>query len=131
MEKVLFVDSYSPLLALYREEFTDDGYEVILAKNGKEALRKYRKEVPWVVVMDLHLPDMDGIELLNSILGMDSRASIIIHDAHRHQEDFRTWMAEAHVVKSFDFSELKGKVREVIANSAKRENKKSLKVASS
>jgi hypothetical protein len=44
-----------------KEEFTGEGYEVILAKDGKEALRKYKREIPRLVVMDLHLPDADGI----------------------------------------------------------------------
>jgi len=124
MERVLFVDGYLPLLALYKEEFTDEGYEVILARNGKEALRKYRKILPHLVVMDLHLPDMDGIALLNSFLSVDSHASIIIHDTHPHQEDSRTWMAEGQLIKSFDFSQLKRKMREVILKSGKRKNEK-------
>ena len=63
MKKILFVDSYLPLVALYKEEFTDEGYEVTVARNGKEALRKYRKTLSDLVVIDLHLPDMDGVEL--------------------------------------------------------------------
>jgi len=130
MGKVLFVDSYLPLLDLYMEEFTDEGYEVILARNGKEALRKYREKSPQLVVMDIHLPDMDGIELLNSFLSVDRHASIIIHDAYPQPEDLQTRIAEGPIIKSFDFSRLKSKVREVISNSGKREKSNPLKVAS-
>ena len=124
MKRILFVDSYLPLVALYKEEFTDEGYEVTIARNGKEALRKYRKTLPDLVVMDLHLPDMDGVELINSFLVINSHALIIINDAHPHKEDFRTWMAEDQLLKSYDFSQLKKKVRESLSKAGKKENRK-------
>ncbi len=46
MEKILFVDDDESLLQLYREESEEEGYEVILAKDGKEALAKFMKENP-------------------------------------------------------------------------------------
>jgi len=78
MEKILFVDSYLPLLDLYIEEFTEEGYDVIVARNGKEALRKYMEKFPQLVVVDLHLPDMDGMELLNSFLSANPHVLILI-----------------------------------------------------
>ena len=71
MEKILFVEDDPTILLLYKEEFCEDGYEVILATNGKEALMKYQTELPRLVVMDMRIPGMDGIEVLNAILGKD------------------------------------------------------------
>lgn len=48
MEKILCVDDDSSLLLLYQEELSEEGYEVIVARNGKEALEKYDQESPEV-----------------------------------------------------------------------------------
>jgi CheY-like chemotaxis protein len=115
MEKILFVDDELSILRLYKEEFSEGGYEVILANNGKEALMKYRTEHPELVVMDMRMPGMDGIEALTKILGRDRQASIVINSAFpQHRENFMTWGAEAYLIKSSDLGELKQTVREVL-----------------
>ncbi len=115
MEKILCVDDDPTILLLYKEEFSQEGYEVILANSGKEALRQYRAERPQLVIMDLLMPGMDGIEALTSILGIDRQASIIINTSYsQHRDNFLTWPAEAYLIKSSDLGELKRKVRETL-----------------
>ena len=71
MEKILCVDDDDSLLRLYQEELSEEGYKVILAKDGKEALSKFDERKapsgghghPYAV--------MDGIETLNALLGKD------------------------------------------------------------
>ncbi len=117
MKRILCVDDNLTLLRLYHDEFSEEGYEVVLAKNGQEAISKFDKWKPDVVVMDLRLPGMDGIEVLNAILGKDRQASIIIHTAFpQYRQNFMTWGAEAYLIKSSDLGELKRKVREVFNN---------------
>ncbi len=115
MQKILCVDDDRSVLQLYYEELTDEGYKVILAKDGKEALSKYSKEKPDLVVMDIRMPGMDGLNVLTAILGKDRQASVIINTAYpQHRENFMSWGAEAYVIKSSDLTELKQKVREVL-----------------
>ena len=115
MEKVLCVDDDLSLLRLYQEELTEDGYKVILAKDGKEALKKFEKESPSVVVMDIRMPVMDGIETLTAMLGKDRQVPVILNTAYpQYRENFMTWGAEAYVIKSSDLTELKQKIREVL-----------------
>ncbi len=115
MEKILCVDDNPTILQLYKEEFSEDGYEVILAANAKEALMKYQSERPQLVVMDIRLPGMDGIELLNAILGKDRQASIVINTAFpQYRANFMTWGADAYLIKSSDLDELKQTVREIL-----------------
>jgi CheY-like chemotaxis protein len=115
MEKVLCVDDDLSLLRLYQEELTEEGYRVILAKDGKEALKKFEKESPHVVVMDIRMPVMDGIETLTAMLGKDRQIPVILNTAYpQYQENFMTWGAEAYVIKSSDLTELKQKIREVL-----------------
>ena len=115
MEKILCVDDNLSILQLYKEEFSEDGYEVILATDGKQALMKYETERPQLVIMDMRLPGMNGIEVLTAILGKDRQALIIINSAFaQYRENFMTWGAEAYLIKSSDLGELKQKVREVL-----------------
>jgi CheY-like chemotaxis protein len=115
VEKVLCVDDDLSLLRLYQEELTEEGYKVILAKDGKEALKKFEKESPHVVVMDIRMPVMDGIETLTAMLGKDRQIPVILNTAYpQYRENFMTWGAEAYVIKSSDLTELKQKIREVL-----------------
>lgn len=115
MEKVLCVDDDLTLLRLYQEELSEEGYEVILAKDGKEAISKLAKEKPQVVVMDIRMPVMDGIETMTLMLGKDRQVQIILNTAYpQYRENFMTWGAAAYVIKSSDLTELKQKIREVL-----------------
>jgi CheY-like chemotaxis protein len=115
MEKVLCVDDDPNLLKLYQLELSEEGYKVILAKNGKEALTKFAQEKPQVVVMDIRMPVMDGIETMATMLGKDRQVAVILNTAYpQYQENFMTWGAEAYVIKSSDLKELKGTIRKVL-----------------
>ncbi len=115
MEKILCVDDNLAILLLYKEEFSEVGYEVIMANNGKEALMKYQEEHPQLVIMDMRMPGMDGIEAVTTILGKDRQASIIINSSFpQYRGNFMTWGAEAYLIKSSNLGELKQKVREVL-----------------
>ena len=115
MEKVLCVDDDLSLLRLYQDELSEEGYKVILAKDGKEALAKFEKEKPQVVVMDIRMPVMDGIETLTAMMGKDRQVPVILNTAYpQYRDNFMTWGAEAYVIKSSDLTELKQKIREVL-----------------
>ena len=115
MEKILCVDDDLSLLRLYQDELEEEGYEVVLAKDGKEAIHKFEKENPQVVVMDIRMPVMDGIEALTNLLGKDRQIPVILNTAYpQYKDNFMTWGAEAYVVKSSDLTELKQKIREVL-----------------
>ena len=115
MEKILCVDDDSSLLWLYREALSEEGYKVILARDGKEALSKFVKEKPQVVVLDIRMPLMDGIETLNALLAKDRQAQVILNTAYpQYKENFMTWGAAAYVMKSSDLGELKKKIRGIL-----------------
>lgn len=115
MEKILCVDDDLSLLLLYQEELSEDGYEVIVARNGKEALEKYVQESPDLVVLDIRMPVMDGLETLNDLLGRNRQLPVILNTAYStYRENFMTWGAEAYVLKSSDLTELKEKIREAL-----------------
>jgi DNA-binding response OmpR family regulator len=114
-DKILVVDDDEGLRDLYGEVLEEEGYEVLTAKNGKEALQKVEKEKPDLVVLDIVMPKMDGMEALGRIIGKDKTIPIILHTSHPgYQEDFMSWAADAYLLKSTDLTELKEKITELL-----------------
>ncbi len=115
MKKILCVDNDLSLLHLYFDELSEEGYEVILAKDGKEAISKFAKLKPDIVVMDIRMPVIDATEVLNVMLGRNRQIPVIVNTTYiQYRENFLTCGAEACLIKSFDLSELKQKVRELL-----------------
>lgn len=78
MYRVLIVDDEELIRASLKKAATEEHYEPFLAKNGREALRLV-EEVPLdLVLLDLRLPDMDGIEVLRRIMEIDEDLLVII-----------------------------------------------------
>ena len=72
MTKVLVVDDEESIRNLMRMTLELDGYEVLLAEDGPTGLRMFEKESPDVVLLDVRLPGMDGIEVLTRAQGARS-----------------------------------------------------------
>jgi CheY-like chemotaxis protein len=112
---VLVVDDEPNLRELCLMELSQEGYQVLLAANGKEAMDILRRKRPDVVVMDIGMPEMDGIETLGKMVARFKGIPIILHTAYSSfQEDFRSWAAEAYVIKSSDLTHLKQVLRKVL-----------------
>ena len=112
METLLVVDDEAHQRMLYQEELSDEGYQIILARNGKEALEKVLEAAPDLIVLDIRMPIMDGLEALGKVIGKERDIPIIIHSAYSsYKDDFMSWAADDFVVKSADLTELKRKIR--------------------
>jgi len=113
--RILVVDDDEKLRLLYQERLEEEGYEVILAADGGEALRRAQEDKPDVVVLDIAMPVMDGIDALIRILEHDNKLPVILNTAYgSYKENFMTWAARAYVVKSGDLSELLERIREAL-----------------
>ena len=67
--------------------------------------------------MDINMPKMDGIEAMGRILSNNKNVPVIINTAYSNYKDsFMSWAADAYIVKSSDLSEIKSKIKEVLAN---------------
>lgn len=116
MKSILVVDDEKHIRELYRSELEDEGYSVTLAGSGNEALSEVESNPPDLIVLDIQMPGMDGIETLEKILGQDRGIPIILNTAYSHyKEDFTTWGADAYVVKSSDTSGLKDEIKRLLA----------------
>ena len=120
MPKLLIAEDDENLRILYQNEFVEDGYEVILASDGKEVIKKAEEENPDVIIMDIRMPGMDGIEAMGEILAKNKKLSIILNTAYSiYKDNFLTWPADAYIVKSSDLTELKQTVKNVISQKSK------------
>jgi len=116
MKKLLIAEDDSNLRLLYEKEFSEDGYYVILAKNSKEVVSKAKKEKPDLIVMDIRMPGLGGIEAMNEIKSFAKNIPVILNTAYPiYQDDFSTWPASAYILKSADLSELKKSINKVFA----------------
>ena len=115
MKTILIVDDEKNLLKLYEKEFTEEGYRVITAGSGSEALQKIQKDPFDLVILDIRMPDLNGVETLKKIMESTSKVPVILNSAYTsYRDNFLTWAAEAYVVKSSDLSELKTKAKELL-----------------
>ena len=113
-KKILIVDDDKSLRILYEKEFAEDGYDVLLAASGKEAIEKLG-ENPDVIVMDIKMPGMNGIETIGKILSINRGIPIIINSAYSvYKNNFLTWPATSYVIKSSDLTELKESISSVL-----------------
>ncbi len=115
MKKILLVDDEESIQLLYQEEFEDEGYTVISALNGEEALNKFRDEEPDLVILDIQMPGMNGIEVLRQMKMIDATVPVILSSAyHEYKQDLGAWASDEYVVKSADMDDLKRAVRRYI-----------------
>lgn len=112
MSRILIVDDDPNQRELLSWEFSDEGYEVHTATDGREALQRMKSEKPDVVVLDLAMHGLNGIDTLSQILNYQRRPAVVIHSAHeRCQTNYVARTANDFVVKSSDLSPLKASVK--------------------
>lgn len=120
MARLLIADDDKNLALLYEQELSDEGYEVDVVNDARSAIERVESDAPDLLVLDIQMPGMDGIEALSHILGKNNQLPVILNTAYSNYKDnFMTWSADAYVVKSSDLTELK----ETIADILKRRSK--------
>ncbi len=113
--RILVVDDEENLCLLYREELESEGYDVRTVNDAAKAMQLVESDPPDVVVMDIRMPRMDGIEAMGRMLSRRNDLRIILNSAFSsYKDDFRSWPAEDYVIKSADLGELKGAIRRAL-----------------
>ena len=119
MQTLLIVEDDANLRRLYEEEFREEGYHVLAASSGEEALEIARRSKVAGVVLDIRLGGIDGLEVMRRLLETSPGTVVVLNSAYpSFKRDFASWGAEQYVVKSSDLSELKRAVHEAICRFA-------------
>ncbi len=112
---LLIVEDDNNQRLLLEEELAGEGYSVLSAASGQDALAAVSKSMPDLAILDIAMPEMDGLELLGRLLSINHRLPIVIHTAYASYKDsFMSWAADAYVVKRGDLKELKDTIRGVL-----------------
>lgn len=114
-KKILVVDDEENIRQLYKEELTEEGYEVYLAGSGEEAIILVEQVQPDLVTLDVRMPGMDGIEVLRALKEKKRDLPMIMCTAYpEYKHNFGVWASDAYVVKSTDLKELKDTIKKVL-----------------
>jgi DNA-binding response OmpR family regulator len=114
MARVLFADSEPHIQQLCQEELQDEGYEVLVADTAGEAVKLVDTFKPDVVILEVLLPDMSGLETGLMVKGTRKATRVILYSHVRPPKDLSDWGADAFVVKSFNLDRLKAAVRRLV-----------------
>jgi DNA-binding response OmpR family regulator len=112
--RLLIVDDDENIRLLYRSELSQSGYQVDTVGSAGDAIKCVSKNSYHAVVLDIEMPDMDGLAAMTRIREIAPELPVIINSAYSvYKADFQSWMADAYVVKSSDLSLLKKKIKEI------------------
>jgi|LGVF01.2.fsa_nt_gb CheY-like chemotaxis protein len=120
--KILVVDDNKKFLAMLNEFLSDNGFDVEISDNGHEALKKFTDFIPDIVVTDIVMPDIDGIELLLQLRKTNPDVKVIVMsggnrghaDAYLHMAD--KLGANSVLSKPFELEELMQTIKKLQAH---------------
>jgi two-component system OmpR family response regulator len=115
MSRILFADSEPHIQQLCLEELQDEGYEVKVTGKGAEVVRLVESFKPDMVIMEVLLPDMSGVETGRMIKGTNRKTRVILYSYLSPPQDLSSWGADDFVVKSPNLDRLKAAVRRLLA----------------
>ncbi len=118
-KKILLVDDDPNILLSLEFLMRKNGYEVLVARNGTEALELLNAEVPHLTVLDIMMPDVDGYEICRFIKNSDvlKEGKVIFLSAKSKETDIAKGLslgADLYVTKPFSTKELVKKIAELI-----------------
>jgi two-component system response regulator (stage 0 sporulation protein F) len=116
--KILVVDDEEGARELFNTILTDEGYHVTLAASGEDALSQLKADAFDLVVTDIKMPGMDGLQLLQEIRKSGSRSDVIMVTAYGEVESYLKAMslgAAEYINKPIRIKELKRIVHKVLA----------------
>jgi two-component system KDP operon response regulator KdpE len=122
LARLLVVDDEPQILRFLRTSLTANGFEVIEATNGAEAIRRATAEAPDVIILDLGLPDMDGKEVLRILREGLETPIIVLSAGSRVAEKIEALDlgADDYVNKPFGIGELMARLRAALRHRVQR-----------
>ena len=86
--KILLVDDEADILEIVGYNLSQEGYQISTATNGKEAVARAKKEIPHLIIMDVMMPEMDGMEACENIRKLPELSNVIIAFLTARSEDY-------------------------------------------
>lgn len=112
MKNILLVDDEDSIHLLYQEELEEEGYKIHSAFSGEEALEKLKITEIDLVILDINMPGMNGLEALRKIKEINPTLPVILCSAYQEfKQDLSSWASDEYLVKSANLDELKAAVK--------------------
>jgi two-component system, NtrC family, sensor kinase len=115
--KILLVDDEVEFASALAERLQMRNYEVRTASNGLEAMALFHESPPDVVLLDLRIPGMDGLEILSNIKKFDPSIEVLMLTGHGDRESVQKGMqtgALEYIMKPIDIDELTSKINKAM-----------------
>ena len=124
-DKVLIVEDEQSISNFISMILTANGYDTIVVRSGEEALTMISSHCPDLIILDLGLPDMDGIEVLKSVRKWSSLPVVVVSARHHEHDKVEAldYGADDYISKPFNVLELKARIRAILRRSASRNTK--------
>ncbi|HEX3014841.1 MAG TPA: response regulator [Desulfobacteria bacterium] len=116
--KILVVDDQMGVRRLLFEAFKEDGYDVDMAASGLEAINKVRTSSPKLVLMDMKMPGMNGLEALREIKKINRNLAVIMMTAYGELDVINQALklgVKTCINKPFDLNELKSLIEQILS----------------
>jgi len=117
MKKILIVDDQYGIRVLLSELFKKEGYQTLQAANGMTAIELVKQECPDLVILDLKMPGMDGLEVFKNLKKLNEGVQVIFMTAYGELQLVQEFMklgAITHFAKPFDIEEVCRTVKRVV-----------------
>jgi len=119
MKRVLIVDDDAGIIEVVECALRERGYEVLIARDGDEALKRAERDAPDLMILDLVMPKRSGLTVLERLKRDRPGAPPIImltgRDEERHREFAKSLGVSAYLNKPFDIDALMNTVEDLIA----------------
>ncbi|MDQ1433255.1 MAG: two-component system, OmpR family, operon response regulator KdpE, partial [Actinomycetota bacterium] len=131
MSKVLVIEDEAPLRRALRIFLEAHDYEVVLAATGQEGLELAAREHPDVVILDLGLPDMDGVTVASALRGWSATPIVVLsaRDAEPVKVAALDAGADDYVTKPFGMNEFLARLRAALRRAAPTEQERDIATA--
>jgi len=116
-KRILIVDDEANMCSIIQDILSDEGYNVMVAENGSEALQVVRKITPDLIITDINMPCMGGLELLREVKNLHTDVQFIIMTAFGELETYLNAMSNGafdYITKPLNIEMLKIMVAKVL-----------------
>lgn len=114
-KKILAVDDEQGILDLFKKALGKEGYEVVAALSGQEAIKIFKAGKPNLIILDIKMPSMDGIETLRQIKKMDGKVKVLMLTAYGTLDSAKEALklgAHDYITKPFKLDYIKEVIKE-------------------
>ncbi len=122
MERILLVDDEPSIRLFYADVLADNGFDVLEAESGDEALELIQTNPLDIVALDIKLGSQNGLDVLQRITRSKPELPVVLLTAYlSFQDDYTSWLADSYVLKSSDPTEFLREVRRIVKQPRKQQ----------